>query len=247
MIFFRARFVLIVFLSLLGIGTAHAEMPIGCERPISAPKLDATNPLNLGQLKYRLIQYRCTRYDSDIAKEIGKARIWITKRATQVPKPALVLDVDETALSNWPVMYHNDFGYVADGDCDLKTRRACGQNAWEESSAATAIAPTLALFGFAKAHHIAVFFITGRHENGGRRAATEANLHNAGYDGWTGLYLRPAESHEPSPTPFKARAREDIEKHGYRVIANIGDQASDLAGGHAERGFKLPNPFYYIP
>jgi acid phosphatase len=27
---------------------------------------------------------------------------------------------------------------------------------------------------------------------------------------------------------------------------NIGDQESDLDGGHADRDFKLPNPFYFI-
>jgi hypothetical protein len=30
------------------------------------------------------------------------------------------------------------------------------------------------------------------------------------------------------------------------IIANLGDQFSDLAGGYAERTFKLPNPFYSI-
>jgi len=30
-------------------------------------------------------------------------------------------------------------------------------------------------------------------------------------------------------------------------VANVGDQLSDLAGGHAGRDFKLPNPFYHIP
>ena len=30
-------------------------------------------------------------------------------------------------------------------------------------------------------------------------------------------------------------------------IANLGDQESDLIGGHAERTFKLPNPFYLMP
>lgn len=34
---------------------------------------------------------------------------------------------------------------------------------------------------------------------------------------------------------------------GFRIIVNVGDQESDLAGGHAERAFKLPNPFYIIP
>jgi hypothetical protein len=27
----------------------------------------------------------------------------------------------------------------------------------------------------------------------------------------------------------------------------LGDQNSDLTGGYAERGFKLPNPYYYLP
>jgi len=45
----------------------------------------------------------------------------------------------------------------------------------------------------------------------------------------------------------KARAREDIESRGFTIIANVGDQDSDLAGSHAERTFKVPNPFYFIP
>jgi hypothetical protein len=27
---------------------------------------------------------------------------------------------------------------------------------------------------------------------------------------------------------------------------NVGDQESDLQGGHVVRAFKLPNPFYFI-
>jgi hypothetical protein len=33
-----------------------------------------------------------------------------------------------------------------------------------------------------------------------------------------------------------------MEERGFTIVANIGDQASDLANGHAERAFKLPNP-----
>jgi HAD superfamily, subfamily IIIB (Acid phosphatase) len=47
---------------------------------------------------------------------------------------------------------------------------------------------------------------------------------------------------------FKTAARSDIDgRLGYTIIANAGDQDSDLRGGHAERTFKVPNPFYYIP
>ena len=50
-----------------------------------------------------------------------------------------------------------------------------------------------------------------------------------------------------SVAEYKRDARIDIEKKGYTIIANIGDQRSDLAFAHAERIFKIPNPFYYLP
>jgi acid phosphatase len=34
---------------------------------------------------------------------------------------------------------------------------------------------------------------------------------------------------------------------GYTVLASVGDQPSDLAGGYAERSFLMPNPFYRLP
>jgi hypothetical protein len=46
---------------------------------------------------------------------------------------------------------------------------------------------------------------------------------------------------------FKTSKRCDIESRGFRVIASIGDQKSDLEGGCAEMTFKVPNPFYFIP
>lgn len=45
---------------------------------------------------------------------------------------------------------------------------------------------------------------------------------------------------------YKSGERAEIEADGYRIIANVGDQESDLQGGHADRAFKLPNPFYFI-
>ena len=46
---------------------------------------------------------------------------------------------------------------------------------------------------------------------------------------------------------YKTSRRVDIENRGYAIIASVGDQKSDLAGGHAEMTFKIPNPFYFIP
>ena len=44
---------------------------------------------------------------------------------------------------------------------------------------------------------------------------------------------------------FKPRNRRPI-MDNYKIVLNIGDQASDLAGCCAERAFKLPNPFHRI-
>jgi predicted secreted acid phosphatase len=46
---------------------------------------------------------------------------------------------------------------------------------------------------------------------------------------------------------YKSGTRAYIESQGYRIVADIGDQFSDLLGGHTDRTFKMPNPNYYLP
>ncbi|MDA2919845.1 hypothetical protein MYX76_10190 [Desulfobacterota bacterium AH_259_B03_O07] len=79
------------------------------------------------------------------------------------------------------------------------------------------------------------------------RAATEKNLKSVGYTEWDGLFLKPNNYDKKSVNPFKSSTRKKIEEKGYTIVVNIGDQFSDLAGGYAERVFKLPNPYYFIP
>ena len=202
-------------------------------------------PANLGELKTELKRYHDSgQYERDLNAVAARAQAYVERRATQVERPALVLDIDETSLLNWGVMAANDFGYIANGPCDELPRGPCGQIAWDTSGRATAIAGTLALYESARAHHVAVFFITGRRE--AERAATEANLRAIGYTQWDGLAMRPQDSHGTSAA-YKTEERGRIEAQGYRIIANVGDQESDLSGGHAERTFKMPNPYYFIP
>jgi len=59
--------------------------------------------------------------------------------------------------------------------------------------------------------------------------------------------MEPIGSHYVSAADFKAPQRAQIEQHGYTIIANVGDQPSDLNGGSAQRTYLLPNPFYCIP
>ena len=202
-------------------------------------------PANLGDLKQQELAYYNNGYQQDLQAVDRAAQEWVTWRAPQVTRPALVLDIDETSLSNWPEIKANDYGYIPGGPCANLPKGPCGMRAWDESGKAKAIAPTLELFKAAKTAGVKVFFLTGRYE--AERAATEWNLRAAGYAGWTKLIMRPNGSHTASAADFKAPERARIEAKGYTIIASVGDQPSDLAGGHAERTFKLPNPFYRIP
>ena len=98
---------------------------------------------------------------------------------------------------------------------------------------------------WARAQKVAVFFITGRPE--GLRALTVTALRNAGYTGKLDLDLKPHELHEDSVVAYKSGARKAIERKGYRILANLGDQQSDLKGGYSLKRYKLPNPMYFTP
>ena len=170
-------------------------------------------------------------------------RTHVESRAKRGGQLAIVVDIDETALSNLPSIRANDYGFIVAGPCDLP-RGPCGLFTWIMMAKAEPIKPVLTLVEMARQRGVAVFFITGRPER--MRAATEANLRAAGY-AWNGLILRPDDLTTKSAADFKAPERQKIEAQGYTIILNIGDQASDLDGGFAEKTYKLPNPFYLIP
>jgi predicted secreted acid phosphatase len=46
---------------------------------------------------------------------------------------------------------------------------------------------------------------------------------------------------------YKSGTRAYIESQGYDIVADMGDQFSDLLGGYADKTFKMPNPNYYLP
>jgi predicted secreted acid phosphatase len=206
----------------------------------------ASQPINVGDAKAAaLAYYNSGAYQRDLEAVAVQAAGWIDSRAASVNRPALVLDIDETALSDWEILKRDDFGRPIAGPCDLAIDAPCGWAAWDQLGRDPAIVPTLHVFQRARALNVAVFFITGRHES--QRAATERNLRSVGYDGYADLYMTPDDAHFASAADFKAATRAKIEQIGYTIIENMGDQPSDLLGGHAEKDYLLPDPFYRIP
>lgn len=189
--------------------------------------------LNLTELKRQCTAYHDSgQYLTDITAIDATVQQWLDARA-DTPRAALVLDIDETAVTNWAYEKRFDFGFEAGSFV-----------AFCRDTPAEPILPTRALAEHAKGLRMAVFFITGRRE--GMRAITESDLTEAGYRDWEGLDLAPAGYHEPSISIYKTAARKRITERGFHIIANVGDQESDLVGGYADKTFKLPNPFYLV-
>jgi len=173
------------------------------------------------------------RYEEDIRQVTRQAFAYLQGRLQSGGKLAIVLDIDETSLSNWPQLVDADFGYFV----PLWEQ-------WVKKAEAWAIGPTLNLYNYARSQDVAVFFITGRVQS--LSQATEENLRKAGYEGWAGVTYKPDGASIPFAAAYKSAARKAIVEQGYTIVFTMGDQQSDLSGGYAERGFKLPNPFYLI-
>jgi predicted secreted acid phosphatase len=204
----------------------------------------ATSVPNVFDTQRRVAEYIDSgRYEHDVAAVAAQAKAWLEKRAPAVNKPAIVLDIDETSLSNWPAYKVNGWVRFVGGGCDLQTG-PCGLRAWQAMAQSKAIAPTLDLARRAKDMRVAVFFITGRPSN--LRDATERNLREQGYV-WDGVVLSPEGAQFASAADFKAPERRKLTEQGYTIVLNMGDQQSDLSGGFAEKTFKLPNPVYFLP
>jgi predicted secreted acid phosphatase len=179
--------------------------------------------------------YSSGDWNRAVAKQASKAKAYLVKRTHgkhKAKKPALVLDIDETSLNNYPCL-DSKGGIPYDPVANIQCVTAYD---------APAVKPVLALFKRAKQLKVKVFFITARPD--GIRDGTLQNLRAAGYTGKYELILQPADYTTDSKIPYKSGARKQIEKRGFHIVADVGDQQSDLKGGHAERTFKLPNPIY---
>ena len=209
--------------------------------------------------------------DSNYAHEAkGVARSgqrWLSSqiRSAQPTKhrtPAIVLDVDDTTLLTWNYEIASNWAYNPVTNAEFVTDQKF-----------PAVPGMVGMATWAANHGIAIFYLTGRPDT--QEAATLGNLTkdgigvDAGYpapttlpNGEDGLFTKPAVNDYPTylqqacaadpggkctTVHYKAATRAHIESLGYDILANFGDQYSDLKGGYADKTFKLPNPNYFLP
>ena len=175
----------------------------------------------------------------------GRAGTYLAHRSTRAhqDKKAIVLDIDDTTLNTYNYEIYSNFVYDSTTNADFVN-----------AAAFPAVFGMPHLVKRAKAEGYTIFFLTGRPTS--QTSGTVTNLRKVGYPKVPASHLFLKDLSDPwlsscspncSTTQYKSLTRKHIESLGYRIVANFGDQFSDLRGGFANRRFKIPNPMYFLP
>src|SRR3954453_17370636 len=140
---------------------------------LAVPAFAATVPSGKSATEIR-DYYNSGDWRQAVKTQADRARAYLFKRTHgrhKASKPALVLDIDETSLDNYPCFNANG-GIPYDTIVNITCVTAYD---------APAVKPVLSLFKRAKQLNVKVFFITARPD--GIRDGTLTNLRAAGYKG----------------------------------------------------------------
>ena len=201
-------------------------------------------------------------YAAEARRVAAAGARYLTRAHRSGRTKAILMDVDDTTLNTWNYEIAANFAYTPASNAEF----VLGQKF-------PAVPGMVATATAAEREGYAIFFLTGR--GAAQEAATLGNLTadgvgvDAGYpkpttlsNGEDGLFTKPAVADYPAylkaacagdpngsctTVHYKSATRAHIESLGYDIVANFGDQYSDLKGGHADRTFKLPNPTYFLP
>ena len=170
------------------------------------------------------------------------SRTTVTESARWRRPRSVLFDVDDTTLSTFSYQTYANFVFNASSNA-----------AFANAAILRAVPHMVELEHFAESPGYTVFFLTCR--NILQHDGTLTNLTNEGYDLIDAtLYLKDntapwLSSCAPTcaTTQYKSLTRQHIESLGYDIVANFGDQFSDLNGGFSDKTFKIPNPMYFLP
>lgn len=188
---------------------------------------------NLDDDKKALIEYVDSyQYYIEINSILQNAEAYILSHLN-ASNPCVVIDIDQTAIDQYELMLRFDFGWCNEA--------LLASNIGEDFPE---FKETLLFYNNVK-KYVPVIFLTSRRKKYDEH--TINLLNNAGYKDYAKLITRPDNS-TGTIQDFKINERIKLTNEGYTIIANIGDQESDLTGSYPDKDacFKLPNPFYLI-
>ncbi|HEY1108331.1 MAG TPA: HAD family acid phosphatase, partial [Opitutaceae bacterium] len=191
----------IAILSLV-LGLAGCAATVSVSTTTTPPSRE---PANLTFAKQRVKTYVDSgEYERDLKEVAKRAQAWLERRANQSKgseKLAIVFDLDETLLKNYPHIAENDFGYVPEI-----------WNEWVAKADAPPIEPVCEVYRTARKLGVSVIYITGRAEN--QYAATERNVKAIDCGDFAELICKPEAQKRASAATFKAGERERLTKAG---------------------------------
>lgn len=132
----------------------RADPRLGADQPaFSGVELsDGSIIPNLATIKGEIVRYHDSGlWESAIDRIANQAQARLDELLPESRRPALVLDIDDTALSTYSLQRRLFFGY---------TERAW--NRWMEAHSPPPHGAILDLYRYAKLRGVAVFFVTGR-------------------------------------------------------------------------------------
>ncbi|MCX4579737.1 hydrolase [Streptomyces sp. NBC_01571] len=196
------------------IGALSAVVALGIGGTVTVAGSAAAAPARTTVAATQAADVDYATWQQDVRAVLDQAVPYVQQRTANAAgqKLALVFDIDNTSLET-------DF------------------HPWYQLPT-PAVAPSLDLARYARSRGVDIFFISAR--PGIIASETKWNLTSVGYP-VSGLYTRDLPDLFDEVSAYKTGKRAQIESLGYTIIANIGNNDSDLVGGHAERTFKLPD------
>jgi 5'-nucleotidase (lipoprotein e(P4) family) len=193
--------------------------------------------VNLSQVKEEIVSYyESGKIEKEYEKAIQKMQKQLDlqiKNSKGKNNVAVVFDIDETILSNYPHMKMLDFGYIP----ELWDK-------WVDEAKAPVIKPTKKLYDYLVNKNIKIIFITGRYAD--QYEKTKKNLNDLGIENFDTIITKSRNGNNITTGKYKEQKREELVKKGYQIIACVGDQWSDMEGKNTGIKIKLPNYIYII-
>ncbi len=239
-------------------GTAHAGAFVVNPGPVVAGRTIVGSGQNMAPVDWRTYNAGPSQlptvswyYESGTAQRdqgdvAAAARRWINGRlrtlcpgtapaAIRRCRVAVAFDIDDTLLGTW--------SYSKNMDPPL-TFSSPTWNAYVAACGYAPITPTISLLNNLRSRGVYVAIVSAG--AAAHAPQTTACLTQNGVKGWDSIRFRDPTEQGMTNAVYKARARSAVARRGYRIIASVGDQVSDMSWGHLERGFLLPNAMAYL-
>lgn len=197
---------------------------VGCDR----------KPANLTTAKEEVARYYDNgAFQEEVKAVVKRAIAYFDSRVCCNSESAVIFDIDDTLLWSYYEMKMIQFGFVPKI-----------YHEWVLSSDLPPVPHVKLLYDFFVERGCKIIMITSRQADA--REATVKNLSDLGFNTIDLLVLRQPDEMALTAQEFKSKRRAILENQGYKIIAAVGDQYSDLEGGYTCYKVKIPNYTYIL-